>query len=56
MTKIELVAHNFWTQAGNCNIYDHSTGLPELIDLLIKDNEDYFIEAIERLGYTVTQD
>lgn len=50
------IVQNFWAQAGNSGIYDHTTGLPDLIDLLIGNEEDVFVEALERLGYTITKD
>lgn len=53
MTNTELVVHNFWAQASKLGIYDNTTGLPELIDALIAENEEDFIEAIERCGYQV---
>lgn len=53
MTNTELVVHNFWAQASKLGIYDNTTGLPELIDALIAENEEDFIEAIERRGYQV---
>jgi len=56
LTDIEKVTHNFWAQAGKCNIHDHSTGLSELLDALIKGNEEDFAEALERAGYTVSHE
>lgn len=55
MTNIELVAHNFWAQADKLGIWDSTTGLPQLIDLLIKGNEEYFADALERAGFNIDQ-
>lgn len=55
MTNVELVVHNFWTQASKLGIVDHTTGLPQLLDALIKDNEEDFADALERAGFTVDQ-
>lgn len=56
MINTEVVAHNFWAQAGKLGIYDYSTGLPELLDALIKGNEEDFADALERSGYSVTDE
>jgi hypothetical protein len=56
MTNTELVVHNFWAQTGKLGIYDHSTGLPELLDALIVGNEEDFADALERAGYSVTNE
>lgn len=56
MTPAQTVAHNFWAQATKVGIYDASTGLPELLDLLISEYEEEFADALERSGYTVTKD
>lgn len=45
--------HNFWAQATKLGIFDNTTGLPELLDALIADYEEAFVEAIERRGYEV---
>ncbi len=59
MTTAEIIARNFWTTAGNAGIFDHTTGLPELLGLLIGDDprvQEMFADALEVKGFTVTRD
>jgi len=55
-SQAAIVVHNFWAQAGKLGIFDYSTGLSYMLDLLVAGEEEAFADALERLGYTITRD